>query len=387
MSKIIFIVLDGLGDEEIPELNYKTPLDFAKTPNLDKWAKKGKTGLLLPTFYGISPTSEEGHFSLFGYDPEKYELRRGIVTTESVGLKAEKGDLALRGNLATIKNGKIIDRRAGRIKETESLVEEINGIEIENVRFIVKVALEHRVAVLMKGEKLSSAVTNTDPAYNEEGALFSMAKEKNENAEFTARIINQFIKETHEILEKHQNNKSRELPANFLLLRGASMAVELPSFYEKYKASAACISGKDLYREIGKMMGMKPLFVEGANGTTCTNIRGKIEKAICSEYDFVFVHFKATDTLAEDGDYKGKVKFIEKFDKELDVLNDFNGTLIITADHSTCSLQKKHCKNEIPFLVFGKGEDEVEKFTEKDCKNGFFGRIKQINFLKEINLF
>ncbi len=164
-EKVIFIVLDGLGDDKIPDFNYKTPLEAAYTPNLDKWAKEGALGLLSPNFYGHLPTSEEGHFSLFGYDPKKYKLARGIVTAGGAGIKLKKGDVALRGNFSTVVDGKVIDRRAGRINKTEELIREIDGMEIEGVKFIVKSAKEHRVGVVLRGEGLSSSISDGDSHY------------------------------------------------------------------------------------------------------------------------------------------------------------------------------------------------------------------------------
>ncbi len=384
-KKIILVVFDGLGDEEITVLNDKTPLDFANTPNLDKKAQEGKLGLLSPTFYGNAPTSEEGHFSLFGYDPGKYELKRGIVTAESVGMNIAKEDVTLRGNFATYRDGKIVDRRAGRIKNTEKLVEAISGMEIDGVKIFVEVALDHRVAILMKGEGLSSAVTNSDPAYNGSGFLDEVKPAREgEEERFTADVLNKFSKQVHEILKDHPENKGIDLPANYLVLRGASKKVSLPTFQSRYGMTAGCIAGKDLYREMGKMVGMVPLEVEGATGSVDTNIRGKFEKAISADFDFVFVHIKATDTLAEDGNYVGKTEFLEKADKQITLFDKFKGTLVITSDHSTCSLLKGHCDRKIPLLVHGEGSDKSERFTEKECEKGGLGTIWQVDFLPSL---
>ncbi len=384
-KKIILVVFDGLGDEEIPMLNGKTPLDFANTPNLDKKAQEGKLGLLSPVFYGVAPTSEEGHFSLFGYDPGKYELKRGIVTAESVGMSIDKEDVTLRGNFATFREGKIIDRRAGRIKNTEKLVEAISGMEIDGVKIFVEVALDHRVAVLMKGGGLSSTITNTDPAYNESGFLDRVRPTKEgEEEQFTADVLNKFSEQVHEILKKHPENKGKDLPANYLILRGSSKKVTLPTFQSRYGMRAGCIAGKDLYREMGKMVGMTPLEVEGVTGFSDTNIRRKFEKAISADFDFVFVHIKATDTLAEDGNYVGKAEFLEKADKQITLFDNFKGTLVVTSDHSTCSLLKSHCDRKIPLLVYGEGRDKTKRFTEKECEGGDLGVVKQVELLPSL---
>ncbi len=387
-AKTIFIVLDGLGDEEIPELDNKTPLQAAHTPNLDKWAKKGRLGLLFPAFKGNFPTSEEGHFSLFGYDPVKYGISRGIITASGVGLKIEEGDIALRGNFATIDNGKIINRRAGRIKRPGPLVKAIDGLEIDGVRFSVKSAKEHRLGIVMKGEGLNYNISNSDPHYGEGSGLEGVKPlDKSKSTIFTAKVLNKFFEKTHQILKEHSLNEKRKFPANYILTRGASGVVDLPSFEEKYGMRAACIGGKVFYKQIGKMIGMDVLRVKGADGTVRTNLEGKFKKAreaILSDYDFVFVHVKAIDTLGEDGDFWGKKDFIEEIDKNLSVLEEFMGVLVITSDHSTCSIQASHCAKEIPLLIKGKGKDNTSYFSEKECARGALGKIDQRNFLKKI---
>lgn len=388
MKKTILIVLDGLGDEKIPAFKNKTPLEKAKTPTMDSWAKEGKLGLLLPSYKGALPTSEEGHFSLFGYDYQEYGLGRGIVTASGSGINLEKGDVALRGNFATVQDGDVIDRRAGRIKEPSELIEEIDGMEIDGVKFVVKSAREHRLGIAMKGEGLSAKISDGDPHYGKGG--FGLDKieplEDTDEAAFTAEVLNRFLEKTHNTLKNHSFNKERELPANYILTRGSSGVVDLPSFEEKYNRKSAAIAGKVLYKQIGELLGMDVLEVEGANGLPTTNLEEKFSKAreaILSDYDFVFVHVKATDSLAEDGDFWAKKEFIEKIDRKLKVFDEFIGNLVITSDHSTCSIMKSHCVEDIPLLIKGKGADQASYFGENECKKGSLGRIDQKNFLKK----
>ncbi len=390
-EKVIFIVLDGLGDDKIPDFDYKTPLEEAHTPNLDKWAEEGSLGLLSPNFYGHLPTSEEGHFSLFGYDPKEYKLARGIVTAGGAGIELKKGDVALRGNFSTVVDGKVIDRRAGRIDKTEELIKEIDGMEIDGVKFIVKSAKEHRVGVVLRGEGLSSSISDGDSHYKEGGEGLEEVKPLNDSkeAKFTAEVLNKFIKESHLKLKEHSINKERNLPANYILTRGASEIVYLPEFGEKYNRKPACIAGKVLYKEIGRLLKMDVLEVEGANGLPDTNLRGKFKKAKESldlSYDFIFIHIKATDSLAEDGKFLEKKDFIEKIDSEISILNDFKGLIIVTSDHSTCSLKKSHCRNNIPLLIRGAVRDETSKFSEKECEKGSLKVIKQVELMNKINI-
>jgi len=381
-KKVIFLVIDGLGDEEIPELKNKTPLEAAHTPNLDGWAKEGRTGLLLPAFKGKLPTSEEGHFSLFGYDIAEYKFGRGVITAMGAGLEVEKGDVALRGNFATLDNGEVVDRRAGRIKDTSKLIAAIDGMEVDGVRFYVRSAGEHRVGIVIKGKGLSSDISDSDLHYVQKakgrGEVKALSNTK--EAQFTARVLNDFLNEVYRILKDHPENQKRDLPANCILTRGASETMEIPSFEEMYGMRAACVAGKLLYKQIGKFLGMEVIEVEGATGLPTTNLKGKIEsarKAIFSGYDFVFLHIKATDSLAEDGDFKGKRDFIEEIDRNLETLGEFTETLVITSDHSTCSLMASHCEREIPLLIKGKGRDTTRFFSEKECERGDLKKIDQ----------
>lgn len=386
MPKVIFVVIDGLGDEEISDLGGKTPLDFAQTPNLDNFAREGMLGALIPVFYGAMPTSEEGHFALFGYDPKEYNLKRGILTALGAGLEVDDGDVAMRGNFSTVKNGKIMDRRAGRINDTEDLVAKLNGMEIEGVRFFLKPAGEYRLGVVMKGQGLSSEITDGDPHYaGGRNMLFPIeAKDQSIEARFTAKILNEFLSISHKTLSNISSNLERDLPANYILLRGASKITHFPKFEEKYGKSAACIAGKILYKQIGHLLGMDVLMVAGADGTPHTNLEGKFKKAKELDRDFVFLHIKAADSLAEDGRFKEKADFLEKIDTQIALLKGEDIVLVVTSDHSTCSLLKSHCKVKIPFLIWGKGSDDTKIFSEKECINGSLGEINQKDVLEKV---
>ncbi|MBZ9569740.1 2,3-bisphosphoglycerate-independent phosphoglycerate mutase [Patescibacteria group bacterium] len=409
--KILLIIIDGLGDESIPQLGNKTPLEVAYTPNLDFLAKNGICGLVEPTFHTAIPTSEESHLALFGYDARAYRIRRGIFTVLGTGMKIKAGDVALRGNFGTVdENKNMIDRRAGRIKNTQPLIESLNGMVIDGVKFLLKPAGEHRVGIILRGRNLSSQISDGDPHY---GKLGKRAKkiiplDKSYQAKFTAKVLSKFLEKAHQVFKDHPLNKKRKKtglpPANYILVRGASSLQRIPGFQEKYKLKACCIAGKILYQQIGKILGMDLIRVKGANGLTTTNLKGKFEAAKRSlkKYDFVFLHIKATDSLAEDGNFIGKKKFIEKIDKDLkSILNLKNTLIVITADHSTCSLLKRHCKKLIPILVYNaKGDisskarykkglksDKVSEFSEKACEKGKLGKIKQINLMPKILLY
>jgi len=394
MKKIVLIIIDGLGDRPIAALGNKTPLEAAETPNLDFLAENGICGLVELKFQGATPTSEGAHFSLFGYDPEVYKIRRGIITATGAGLKAKKGDVALRGNFATVdKELNMTDRRAGRIKNPEPLIKALEGIKIDGVRFLLKSAMEHRLGIIMRGKNLSPDISDGDPHYGKLGKKARKVKPLNKtaNAVFTAKVLNKFLKRASRVLKAHSLNKKREemeLPvANYILVRGASTVKKLPSFKKRYNLKACCIAGKFLYQQIGRILGMDLIKIKGANGLVNTNLEGKVQavKKALRKYNFVFLHIKATDSLAEDGNFKGKKEFVEKIDKSLKPILNLKDTLIVaTADHSTCCSLKRHCSEPVPILIFGDGKDSVKEFSEKVCQKGKLGRIKQIKLMSKI---
>lgn len=398
MKKILLIVIDGLGDEAIPQLGGKTPLEAAKTPNLDFLAKNGISGLVEPwTEKGKLPTSEDTHLALFGYSPKKANPGRGVLEVLGVGMKVLPSDVCLRGNFATIdpKTKKIVDRRAGRIEKTQRLIKAISGIEIKGVKFLIGKAISHRVAILMRGKNLSAKISDSDPKIINAKPLKIKALNQSKEAKFTARILNEFLEKAHLILKDHPLNKRKKLPANYLLVRGAGKYKKIKSFQEKYKLKSACIAGGTLYKGIGKYLGMDLIEVKGANALPNTNLRGKIltAKKALENYDFVFLHIKAADNLAEDGNFWGKKKFIERIDRNLKpILNLKNTLIVITADHSTCSLLKSHCKIDIPLLIYLanffwkklKRKSDKKEFSERTCQKGKLGKIPQLKLMSKI---
>ncbi len=393
--KILFIILDGLGDRPIKELGNKTPLEAAQTPNFDFLARNGICGLIAPCYQGAFPTSKDAHLSLFGYNLKKYGMGRGVFEVLGIGMKLKKEDIALRGNFATVdKNLKIIDRRAGRIQNPEPLIKSLQGMEIEGVRFLLGKGVSHRLGIIMrpsKGKSLSEKISDGDFHILKIKAPKIKPLEKKEEAVFTARVLNKFLEKSHQILDQHPLNKKRAkkglLKANYILVREAGRLNHLPSFEEKWKMRSCCIAGGTLYKGIGKALGMKLIKVKGATGKSDTNLRGKFQAALraLKKYDFCYLHIKATDNFGHDGDFEGKKKFIEKIDKNLSTLLKLKNVLIIiTGDHSTPCKVKEHTSDPLPVLLYGLGKDKVEKFSEKECKKGKLGKIKSIDFLKKV---
>ena len=394
--KVLLIIIDGLGDAKISQLKNKTPLEVAKTPHLDFLVKQGICGLMTPFKFDWQekPESDTSHLALFGYEPEKYYLGRGVYEAAGIGIKLQKGDLALRVNFATVSDDlKVIDRRAGRISETQSLIKDLSGIEIEGVKFILKKSYGHRAVLVLKGRNLSAKISDSDPKVTGGRALQIKPLDKSTKAKFTAQVLNKFLEKAHQILKNHPLNKEKErkglLPANELLVRGAGLLRETLSFKEKYNLISCCLAGGALYKGIAKILGMDLIEVKGATGFANTNLKGKIQAAknALEKYNFVFLHIKAADSLAEDGNFFGKKEFIERIDENLKSLLGLRNTLIVvTADHSTCSNLKRHCLEPIPILIVGPGikANGLKKFSETACQKGKLGLFNQLDLMPKI---
>jgi 2,3-bisphosphoglycerate-independent phosphoglycerate mutase len=366
-KKILLIVIDGLGG--IP-YNGKTELETAETPNLDQLAKKSSLGLTIPIEYGVTPGSGPAHLALFGYDPLEYLIGRGVLEALGVGLEITPADLCVRANFATIRDGIIIDRRAGRISTEENhrlcqlLAQEIK--DILGTEIIIKSGKEHRLVLVLRGENLNSALTESDPG--KENLPPQSIRPLASEAQKTSEILNVFIARCQEILKT-------EPKANYILLRGYSQLPNLPSLVDKYKLKPAAIATYPMYKGIARLLGMEIL-------PTQEDWQGELEtlRRFRENYDFIYLHFKEIDMKGEDGDFEGKVKLIEKFDALLPEIVSLNfDVLCITADHSTPAVLKSHSWHPNPFLLYSsytRFKDDV-RFTEKFCSQGDLGIFPQ----------
>ncbi len=398
--KTIFIILDGLGDRPIKEFDDKSPLEFAKTPNMDFLVENGICGMMAPLGLGFTPESGPAHFEIFGYSPfQDFYPGRGVIEAFGAGYNLKQGDIALRINFATIADGKIIDRRAGRIKSVKIFEKDLS-FDIENTKFILKPGTEHRGALIIKGKNLFSDISNNDT--HETGKAPEKVKAISKNAVFTADILNQYLKKANEILEKHPENKKRIKkglkPANYLLFRGAGKLKTVISFKEKYGLKSCCVAGGGLYKGIAKFLGMDLIKVKTATGGKDTDVKAKFiaTRNNLSKYDFIFTHIKATDLFGHDGDPVGKKNFIEKIDKNIPYLTSQGQALtaeslgdvliVITGDHSTPCAVKDHSGDPVPIVFAGKTvrKDSNAEFGERVCSKGGLGRIKGNQVMSEI---
>lgn len=390
--KIVLLVADGMGDRPHPQYENKTPLEVANTPHLDKLASMGVCGIMDPIAPGIRAGSDTAHLALLGYDPYSVYTGRGPFEAMGIGMDIKKGDIAFRCNFATVdENLRVVDRRAGRIeKGTNKLSEALNGIKIEDVTFFVKESVAHRAALVLRGENLGEKVTDIDP--HKEGEKIQEARALDKKSEKTARLLNEFVKKSYEILKEHPLNKERikngKKPANILLVRGGGVAPELENFQKKLKMKSACIVEVGLIKGIGKYIGMDIIEVKGATGGLDTDLSSIADTLIFSlkDYDFVLCNVKGCDVAGHDGNFKEKVKFIEKIDKMLGYILKYlpeDVYLCFTADHSTPVSVKDHSGDPVPIVIKGEGVrvDKVKKFDERNAAKGGLGRIRGCNIL------
>ncbi|MCM8792828.1 MAG: alkaline phosphatase family protein, partial [Candidatus Omnitrophica bacterium] len=346
MKKILYVVLDGLGDLPVEELNNHTPLKAARTPNMDNLAKKGKLGLVYPVREDIAPESDIAVISLLGYDAHKYYTGRGPLECFAEGLSVNDGDLALRVNFATVsEDGRtILDRRVGRNLTTEeatALAREINTkVRLsQDASFEFKNTIGHRGVLVIrhKDKKLSCWITNTDPAYKREG-VFGVAKEKFENkvaesvplegyeddsgVKLAAFLLNEFTLKSHQVLKESIINKKRlsqdKLPANIILARDAGDHLpKFPSIKELYGINFGSFVQMPVEKGIALLCGIEIVEVPQATGHLDVDypIWAKLALESIKKYDGLYIHIKGPDEPAHDGDYLKKKEVIEAIDR------------------------------------------------------------------------
>ena len=367
-NKIIFLVFDGLGDIPNPDRASMTPLEAARKPNMDRLAvKRGSLGRTIPVGTGITPGSGPGHLSLFGYDPLQFEIGRGIL--EVLGLDMDIGpkDIAARGNFATVRDGIVVDRRAGRVETevTKRLCEKMSKEipEVDGVSVHIKPGVSHRFGIIFRGEGLSDEMEDADP--HKEQMPFVWAAPSSPSAQATARVVNAFMKRAQEVLKT-------EGAANAVLLRGFSKRPDIPPFPERYRMAALAIATYPMYRGLAKVLGMSVEKVPRSYEEMVT-----VLKEHYGGYQFFFMHVKETDVAGEDGNFDEKTKAIEAFDRVLpDICALGPKVLVVTGDHSTPCPLKGHSWHPVPLLVASMtGETDGLPFYEKNCLKGSLGTI------------
>lgn len=372
-SKIFFLVIDGLGGLPI---DGKTELEAANHPELDKLTKKSAVGLVnITDILGIIPGSGPGHFSIFGYNPYM-SLGRGVLDAFGADIEVKEGDIVARGNFATLENGLLIDRRAGRIstEKAQAIVKQcLSGIEIEGIKFIFYSTKEHRLALIARGEGLSLPITDSDPG--KEGMAPLEVRAQFQAAERLAGLMNKLNQE----INRRLANNPIEPKANTVIFRGFDTLQKIPSLKELYKLDAFASCTYPAYRGIAQAIGMEILPLAG----TAISDQVRTVKENIQRGDLFYIHIKATDKYGEDGNFADKVKVIEEVDKfipEIIKMMDLEkgDTLVVTGDHSTPAKMKSHSWHSLPALIYSKDSFEskqVIRFTEEEVKKGSLGVI------------
>lgn len=393
VKQIIFLG-DGIGDRPVPALGGKTPLEYQPTPALDLVASGGECGLMYPIRPGLPAGSDTAHMALLGYDPWTTYTGRGPFEARGVGLEVRPGDLAFRCNFATLEEGVITDRRAGRIKSgTDQLAAALNqgfAEGIEGVQVIVKASVEHRAALVLRGEGLSMHITDADP--HEVGVAPwevqpTVGHEDDPAAVKTARIVNEFVRRNQQILAEAPLNRERAAqglaPANVLLPRGVGVAPDLKPFHEQWGLHGALIVEVDLVRGLGLYLGMDVVSVEGATGGADTDeiAIAKAVVAALADHDFVLCNIKSPDLGGHDSLPDAKCAAVAKVDRAvgylLDALDWNRHVMMIGGDHCTPITHGDHTGDGIPVAFYGHGvrPDHVTAYGERPCSTGALGRI------------
>jgi 2,3-bisphosphoglycerate-independent phosphoglycerate mutase len=363
-TKILLVVMDGLGGYADGE--HGTELEEADTPNLDRLAADGVTGLVEPVGPGITPGSGPGHLGLFGYDPEQFELGRGALSAAGLDFELRPGDVAARGNLCTLAaDGTVADRRARRIPDDEAAVVVAklqDGVDLDGAEVFFRHEREHRVLVVLRGPGLDPALTDTDPQHEGVAPLDSQPLEP--DAKHTAELISELASQARRVL-------AGEPKANGILLRGFDTHRELPGFAERYGLRAAAVAIYPVYRGIARLLGMDVL---GQPGTLDDELQ--ILRDAWMSYDYFFLHHKGTDSAGEDGDRARKVRAIEQLDAVVPEMRRLEPDVIaVSGDHSTPSQMAAHSWHPVPALLWSArcGRDDVERFGERWCLRGGLG--------------
>ena len=371
-SKIVMLVIDGLGGLPHPETG-KSELETANTPNLDRLAAESACGLTTPVAPGITPGSGPGHLALFGYDPIKYLIGRGVLEGIGIGVDLKPGQVAARGNFCTLdESGLLVDRRAGRITTSESapLVELLDRIEVPDVDISVHPVRDHRFVLVLSGEGLDERVGETDPQAL--GVPPLEARAFVSEAEKTAAAVCAFILEVRRVLRDQST-------ANMVLLRGFSALPDLPGMDETYRLNPAAIAAYPMYRGLAQLVGMKVI----PTGGTFDDELDTLEKAF-QQHDFFFLHYKPADAAGEDGDFDAKVETLEYLDARIPrLLEQEIDTLVVAGDHSTPAIMGNHSWHPVPLMLNSSiyAGDGLSSFSERAFAGGSIGRLPAVSVM------
>ncbi|TSA17378.1 MAG: 2,3-bisphosphoglycerate-independent phosphoglycerate mutase [Nitrosopumilales archaeon] len=411
---MVYVLLDGVGDLPHPDLKGSTPLSFAKTPNLDKIARNGSIGQVISVGKGIAPQSDIAVFNMLGYKFQHVDyVGRGVIEAIGIGIDFKDGDLALRGNFATVNDENIIvDRRAGRnIEKDDALAV---SLEIErNIKFsnpkasvVVAPTIGHRLVVRIRceGERLSSEISNTDPAYARIAGMGvaraagdyleiekSLPLNESSSAKLSATLVNEFTEQSLDIMKKSETNRIRKEKGkkllNSILLRDAGNRFpDVIPINDLHAMKFSCIVDMPVEIGISNVLKMKTF---SAGGLTDYEEKARVAAKAMETQNAIYVHIKGPDEFGHDGDAIGKMKNIEEIDQRffgtlLDNIDTGKVSIVISGDHSTPCINRGHSDDPVPVLVSGDSvkKDGTLRFTEDEAKKGKIGLLAGADVIK-----
>lgn len=403
--KGVLVIIDGLGDLPNKQLDDMTPLEAANTPNMDFLATRGELGYMYPIRPGFVPSSDEAIVSIFGN--ELISSTRGQLEARGTDLKITRGDLALRVNFATIdsfEKANILDRRAGRTLTTEEadiLAEAINRKIKLPVKFVLEPTIQHRAVLVFRGG-FSDNFSGNDVKSKDGKFKYCKPLDENENTQYTVNLVNEFLEQAYEILNKHPINLERKkkglMPANFLLVRDPGIEPPKLKLYRRWCSAnympleigfARVCGMKNFSFNYPKLKGLdayKSLW-DGLRKACKFSI--KIIKKNHKNFDYIYIHLKETDLPGHDNKPLEKKAMLEHIDKTLfKFLRKFAPPkgikVVITGDHSTPCKLKEHSADPVPVLFYNDSIIKEKKFSEKEARKGTFGRILGKDLLKKV---
>jgi 2,3-bisphosphoglycerate-independent phosphoglycerate mutase len=409
MRRLLYVCLDGLADDPIPELGGKTPLEAAATPFLDSLAERGRTGTVVTVGPDVAPESDIGVFAILGYDPREEHPGRGVIEAIGAGMRFHDGDLAYRVNFATAEWPRIVDRRVGRdlpSEEAALLAEEVQGkLRLPGATFDLKATVDHRGALVIRSETgpLSAEVSNTDPAYRKEGSLgvaletFENRVDRAEPLEETAEAVraaeltNAFVEGAAAILDRSPVNERRRqdgrLPANLILTRdGGDHLPSIQPIKERFGATWGCFVEMPVERGIARLLEMEPVDAPTPPDMDARYTAWAVLAAEALEgFDALYVHIKGPDVPAHDGlavEKRDVIALIDRafFGEVLPRIDSSRTVIAVTADHATSCLRRAHTADPVPLLVSGGPvrPDGSNDFGERTAAHGSLGSLRGV---------
>jgi 2,3-bisphosphoglycerate-independent phosphoglycerate mutase len=414
MRRLLYVCLDGLGDDPIPELDHRTPLEAAHTPFLDSLARLGSTGSVVTVGDGIAPESDIAVFAILGYDPHEEHPGRGVVEAVGVGMDFRDGDLAYRVNFATADWPEILDRRVGRdlsSEESRDLAAEVSErLSLPGASFDLRATVEHRGVLVIRSDEgpLSAQVTNTDPAYRREGHLGVALEtfeprvvpceplEGSEGARRAAELTNAFVEGSARILDASEVNAARrrdgKLPGNLILTRDAGdHRPRLQPIKQRFGPDWGCFVEMPVERGIAVLLGMSPVDAPRLISEDDYAAWASLAAEALEGHDALYVHIKGPDIPAHDGRAEDKRDVIELIDRAffgvvLPALDPTKTVIAVIADHSTSCLRKAHTAEPVPLVVAGGPvvPDGSQSYGERACSDGSLGMLAGVDVLPRL---